>query len=116
MLLIPLNHINGTFAVIVTENGCSDTSACVTIANVGLDNSTDESLIIYPNPTSGLLTISNSSIIQSIKVIDPTGRIIFSDSPKKLEITLNLGNFAKGLYSIVIELDDKTIRRKVLKQ
>jgi len=50
--------MNGNYAVQVTENGCSDTSACTTISTIGIiENSLGAQLNVYPNPTSGQLSI-----------------------------------------------------------
>lgn len=50
--------IIGNYAVIITENGCSDTSNCIIVNNVSLDNLKGEELIkISPNPTSGEITL-----------------------------------------------------------
>jgi len=48
----------GSFAVELTENGCVDTSNCVSVASIGLIDNTFSSLYtIYPNPTQGEFTI-----------------------------------------------------------
>jgi len=50
--------INGEYAVIVIQNGCTDTSECITISNVGIrGNSISNNINIFPNPTSGNLSI-----------------------------------------------------------
>jgi len=50
--------VNGSYAVIVTGTGCSDTSACVAYNSVGLTENGLISLTVYPNPTNGMLTIN----------------------------------------------------------
>lgn len=52
---------NGNYAVIVTENSCTDTSGCYAILTVGVKESTFASkLVLYPNPTEGRFTIACS--------------------------------------------------------
>ena len=49
---------NGSFAVVVNNGICQDTSQCVTVTDVGIVSNTFNELIeIYPNPTSGNLVI-----------------------------------------------------------
>ncbi len=44
---------NGQYAVELTENGCVDTSSCVTINSVSIEeNDIFKSIFIYPNPTN----------------------------------------------------------------
>lgn len=107
---------NGSYAVIVTQNGCTDTSACETVANIGLEDLKTDDLSVFPNPTNGKISISHSSIIRSIKVSDPTGRIVIHETPNQKESSLDLGSYYKGAYMIEINVNGGVIRRKVIKQ
>src|SRR5690606_3721868 len=55
---------NGNYAVIVDNGNCSATSACVTIATVGLDENVGltKQIEVYPNPTTENLTLNLGSI------------------------------------------------------
>ena len=67
--------INGEYAVIVTlANGCSDTSDCITISTLGVEELTGLTTV-YPNPGNGTFSI-NSSLggLSEISIIDLTGR------------------------------------------
>ncbi len=45
---------NGQYAVVVTLNGCSDTSRCISVLGLGLDHLVGSNFCnIYPNPSSG---------------------------------------------------------------
>ncbi len=46
---------NGSYAVVITSNGCSDTSSCFTFNSVSLKDKSSAyaNVKIYPNPTSG---------------------------------------------------------------
>jgi hypothetical protein len=107
---------NGSYAVIVTENGCTDTSACETVNNVGLSNLEGENISIFPNPTTGKVTISNGTPIKSVRVIDATGRVIIDSAPDKKEVSLDLGTYSKGAYTIEITILEGVVRKKVMKQ
>lgn len=49
---------NGSFAVIVTSGSCSDTSECLTVSKIGINELKNTSdIIIYPNPTTGNISI-----------------------------------------------------------
>lgn len=72
-------YANGNYAVELTENGCVDTSACVGINIVGLlENSFTDRISVYPNPTSGKLSIEFESVQEelSIRVFSFTGQEI----------------------------------------
>lgn len=63
---------NGTYAVIASHNGCTDTSDCVVIDQLGLSEFSMNKLEIYPNPlkTGEKLTVNttaDSFIIQTME-------------------------------------------------
>lgn len=49
---------NGSYAVIVTKEGCSDTSSCYAVTGVGIDQQMKNAFRIYPNPTAGSFVIA----------------------------------------------------------
>ncbi len=91
----------GSYAVIVSKNGCTDTSACFTINNVGITNVDFGNITIYPNPTNGLFTIDmrdyDESVNYTLTSID--GRIIVQKSNiTDNKIMIDLSNESKGVY------------------
>ncbi|MDG1332087.1 MAG: T9SS type A sorting domain-containing protein [Crocinitomicaceae bacterium] len=68
---------NGDYAVIVTQDPCVDTSACVTVSTVGIETISITKLTVYPNPSiDGYFTVSYDGTIESIQVLDMLGREI----------------------------------------
>lgn len=50
---------NGNYAVEISQDGCIDTSACYSVSNLSVnDYGLNEVIEVYPNPTSGVFTIS----------------------------------------------------------
>lgn len=67
---------NGNYAAIVTIGSCSKLSNCISITTVGLEEwSQVENLSLFPNPTTGNLTIQ-SSASQELKVVNLVGSIV----------------------------------------
>jgi len=92
---------NGSYAVVVSKNGCTDTSACQMINNVGIANVGFGNISIYPNPTNGLFTIDMGSHSEAVNytVTSVDGRIITQKSNvTDNKITIDLGNESKGVY------------------
>jgi hypothetical protein len=95
-------NANGNYAVVVSENNCSDTSACITISKVGLDDKNKNIFNVYPNPTSNSFTISSEKVINSeFKIIDSQGREVLTGSMNGQEHTIEISNLSKGVYSVV---------------
>jgi len=99
---------NGNYALIITENGCRDTSNCYPLTTVGINkNLTSDSLgiSIFPNPTNGIVYLKlNENSIQNLDIVvkDITGRIIFRTmSMQNKIIEINLDGPA-GIYFLNI--------------
>jgi len=104
---------NGTYAVMVTKNGCVDTSSCVAYNFVGLDESASTALSLFPNPTDGKLTLQfGSSKAATVVVTDVTGRVIRLISECLSGTEIDLSSEAKGVYflNLVIENQIQTVK------
>jgi hypothetical protein len=67
-------------------------------------------IILYPNPTDDIVTVSFESKIQSLKIVDINGNVIREFSSKELlqintnhELLLNVSNIQTGLYYVIID-------------
>ena len=104
---------NGNYAVIVTQNGCSDTSACVEVANVGLEEIESSKMIrLYPNPNNGTFTleIESSEVFETIKIVDPIGKEVARMLPKHGITAVDI-DVSPGIYFLVT---DKTTLQFVI--
>ena len=54
---------------------------------------------IYPNPSNGLFYISDSNI-ESIEVYDITGKLVIQQQVNADNATIDLTNYAKGIYTL----------------
>ena len=110
---------NGNYAVELSENGCVDTTACVTITTVGLlENSFDKNLLIYPNPTSGNFTIDLGAIYESliVSITDILGKLVDSKTITQSQI-LNLSvKGPTGIYFVSIQAGDKKAVFRLVKE
>lgn len=74
-------------------------------------------LILFPNPVENELNINASSIIRSVKVFDIRGRQIFvRNNYNASTIQIPAGAWSKGVYTVTIQTEDKTITEKVIKK
>jgi len=90
---------NGNYAVIVTENGCTDTSTCVLIDFLSLDLIENQLFFIYPNPIQERhFFVSSGAVITEIKVFDLLGKEIqIAFNPQSLMVNLP-ASMASGKY------------------
>lgn len=110
---------NGNYAVEITQNGCKDTSACINLTGIGINNIEKDELRIFPNPVNDKLIIEFSKEENNTEVIikSLTGQILSSlvvNSSNQHEISL--AAYPAGVYFIEIKRNSsETVIRKVLK-
>jgi hypothetical protein len=90
---------NGSYAVVIMQNSCTDTSDCIEVTNLSIiRNSFEETINIYPNPIKSKIFIefeSNNNV--QIKLRTATGQVIQTSllsNSDRLELSIkNLPGF-----------------------
>lgn len=88
---------------------------------VGMDEPfTKSTLLAYPNPTTGLLTIETSGLNDqsSYEVTDLAGRILISGNlnPFYARHTIDIGQLQRGLYFVLVKSSGKMYTTRILKE
>jgi hypothetical protein len=92
----------GNYKCLITYLGCVDSSACTTfVKTVGVNNSTINSIKIYPNPTHNRVYLDGFQMnkSQTIFVYDVQGNLMLSKEIVGSGI-INLAGLANGIYVI----------------
>ncbi len=96
---------NGSYAVIVTQNSCTDTSACFVISTVGIAESAIENGIsIYPNPSNDIITIkaNDKSLGLSYTITDQMGRQILNGNLTSETTSVDISKLQTGVYFVKV--------------
>jgi len=103
---------NGNYAVIVTKNGCTDTSSCYQLIGLSIsENSDNQSIFVYPNPSSnGKFTIENTEAIKQITITDITGKVLVQQATNQQKTEIDLSSFSKGIYFLNATLKNNEIK------
>ena len=99
---------SGSYAVIVTENSCSDTSDCYSVDYTDLDEENKFEFSIYPNPNDGIFTVK-SDIDGVLYIYDITGKALLETNISKGLNDLFLDFIADGMYEIRVESEDYSV-------
>jgi surface protein len=108
---------NGIYTVIVSD-GCNQWSDSFEILTVGIKTQESVDLMLFPNPTNGLLNVRTNKIEgHEIELMDSRGKTIYRHSPQNNNAQIDLSNFEQGLY--LLRLIDKhggedTVKRVVV--
>lgn len=111
---------NGPTTVkLVVTTSCGLDSIIVPYTNIGLDEDGAAALVVYPNPTSGLVHIQPRAAQGKVmvQIIGMNGALIeesvFTASTER--ITLDLGAYAGGFYQIKVTTDHYVQNVKITK-
>ncbi|MGE0930490.1 S8/S53 family peptidase [Peijinzhouia sedimentorum] len=115
----------GNYQVVAINGRCSFTSPIFTVHNtvVGIDDEfNDYGIIVFPNPATELLNIKfNSSEFDneiSISLMGLTGNLLWKDivntNSRNYEIQLPISQIPAGVYVLIIEFDNRKLRKKII--
>ena len=121
--------VNGNYAVIVTQNSCSDTSSCYNINIIGIgENPLTIRVNIYPNPSDGhfIIDVQSSKFkVQSLDVYNVFGEKVYATSNFKQQTPngtgqasdeIDLSKSPSGIYFAKIYDGEKIYSRKIVVQ
>ncbi len=102
---------NGSYAVDVTYNNCTERSACQAVTNIGIGEVIiSNNLSIYPNPVTDWLTIKaeKSAINARLFITDNLGRVVIEGKLSNTLTQFNLQQLAPGVYNLLVKQNDET--------
>ncbi len=104
----------GDYAVILSDGNCTDTSACVTVTQVGIEPAMLTDVQLYPNPGNDRFFLDLGQRMEefTVEVFDLNGRVIFRNeyfSEERLEVKLRP---AAGLYHVRVASPEGEARLK----
>ncbi|MCF8372446.1 MAG: SBBP repeat-containing protein [Bacteroidales bacterium] len=112
---------NGSYAVIITQNGCTDTSSCYTISTIGMEGAEEFSGIkIYPNPANDILYIDLGNSLGSgkIELINTSGQVLMvKEIGNQTKLEFDLRHLPAGEYFIRLIVEEKQVYvEKIVKE
>ncbi|HLP54932.1 MAG TPA: T9SS type A sorting domain-containing protein [Fluviicola sp.] len=106
--------VNGTYAIVVNYGpNCSDTSNCLMVNYIGLNESKMSDVLIFPNPATDEVYITFPGESVEVTVNDAQGKFIFRQVVVPGE-SVSLAQLETGVYLFVfITEQGKTVKRVV---
>jgi len=110
--------VNGNYAVEVTVGSCTELSACEAVTGVGVREVSTNVVSIYPNPTSGLLTIDLGNRTETVtyQLTTIEGRVVLADKTASNKVVVDLTNESRGIYFLTVKENNTSSTYKVVKQ
>jgi hypothetical protein len=73
-------------------------------------------LVIYPNPSSGIIYLKSNDIIKQVSVFDINGKLVGKYRTRSNETEFDLCGERNGIYTIVVSCKQQTFTQKVIKR
>ena len=111
--------VTGNYAVEVTMNGCSDTSACVNVIITSINELALAGIKIYPNPVNDNIFIELANLAQATKItiVSIDGKEVYSNATiNSNKLAIDAAAWSKGVYFITITSDKNSNTMKLIKQ
>lgn len=106
--------VNGNYAVEITLNGCTDTSACVNLTSVGINNINTSNMSITPNPVKDYLFINGNEQVIKATIYTINGSLV--QTLNTLDNKINVSNLSQGMYILVVQTDKGITQNKFIKE
>jgi hypothetical protein len=105
---------NGTYAVIVSNGTCSDTSNCVNITNVGIKENMISTISVHPNPTNDVVIVTMDATSAIVEVMDVQGKLVQTTQIKSGD-QVDLSTYERGVYTLRIKTELGTSIERIVK-
>lgn len=110
--------VNGNYAVAVSANGCTDTSACYAVSTLSL-NTEGIQVSVFPNPAEQWISVNLGTTYQDIlvQVYDMEGRLAASHPvSQSQQVNIDISALAEGMYMLYVRCDGKESHLKIMKK
>ncbi len=102
------------YAVVMNNNGCTDTSECFSF--VGISKVNAEVIRLYPNPANNQLTIDFASVaMRHISITDMQGQLVQSFTTSEKKPVINISSLDAGIYNFIVKSDEGFSHTKFIK-
>jgi hypothetical protein len=117
---------NGTYNITVTHPDYDDYSDVVTVNNAptskeivmsmatGIKNTVEESMIVFPNPASEILSIRAWQQVKRIKILNMGGAVVLDQQTNGQKSGINISGIPTGQYVVQLETNKTTTSKTIM--
>jgi uncharacterized delta-60 repeat protein len=95
--------IQGTYAAIIVEGTCTDTTDCLPVNITSVDGSFVTPIKLYPNPTSGAVLLEMpKSVFGTVRICNAQGQVIWQQEVQSAQTWIETTPWAAGVYWLLL--------------
>ena len=109
---------NGNYAVQLDNNGCVDTSGCISVVNVGTSEKFKTAISLFPNPTNGKFWLNLGAVHSdvSIQIMNALGQVVLTENYNEMQqINFDI-DLPNGIYFLEVKSGDQVAVMKFIKE
>ncbi len=109
---------NGAYGMNTPSYFCMDDLQCLDGVNVEPTFKNQNNINVYPNPSTNNITISGIEDVESIRIFDTKGSLVYSENIESnlTKLKLDISNYTNGLYFIQIISNNNLQQIRFIKQ
>ncbi len=108
-----------TYTVCDELGACSIAQAYIHVTDpfgTGIQDVNIADLHMYPNPATTNIGVSYSSTIETISIVDMSGREVLQKDVNRNSASLNIVSLSAGVYTVIIHTADGMAARRLIKE
>jgi len=94
----------------------TNTTKNINTIGLGISSAGTIDFNVYPNPAHSVLNIQTDGLIESLRIIDLSGKLIFESTGQSALETINIESLSSGLYNIEVKSNNGIGRSLFIKQ
>lgn len=101
----------------LTSNGQDDGYLCkYSQSGVGVDETNSiSSFEVYPNPTSGIITVNLNTANSVVRLYSMTGQLLIEKTVAGVQTQIDMTSFAPGAYLLQVQNENGTTAKQVIR-
>jgi hypothetical protein len=102
---------------VTSSDGKYSSVYSINVRIVGVDRLSNNDIRMYPNPSTGFVTLEGVKAGSSIKMVNTLGAVVMNTITKADNETINIESQKAGIYMVVVSSDNKVVGNfKLIKQ
>ncbi|MBI1286783.1 MAG: T9SS type A sorting domain-containing protein [Flavobacteriales bacterium] len=110
-------NADATYTVTVDDGSCEATGDVSVTMALGIEHEHAATVNVYPNPANEFVNLRAETPVnmQNILLMDASGKVVFQHAPNGAftNLTIPVGQLARGLYILKMNVDGQISTRKV---
>jgi len=105
---------NGSYAAIITANGCTGETECTAVTTVGIEEQSIVAITVFPNPNDGRFAVTAAES-GAFQLLNELGQVVYSfELNQENAFSTEITGMSTGVYYLSGYPGDKIVHEKIV--